>query len=137
MRYKGKQLLKVANFVHRPSYFVLIFDPMVSPAVAIVILNWNGKNWLEQFLPSVLATTYSNYKIVVADNASTDDSIAFLQKNFPQVELIIIKKNFGFAKGYNEALKQVNADYFLLLNSDVEVTPDWLDPMVEVLEQDT
>lgn len=109
---------------------------MGQPSVAIVILNWNGKHYLEQFLPSVLATNYSNYKIIVADNGSTDDSPGYLQNNYPQVELIILKQNYGFAKGYNEALKQVNADYYMLLNSDVEVQPDWLQPMVKLLEKE-
>ncbi|QEC54572.1 glycosyltransferase family 2 protein [Flavisolibacter ginsenosidimutans] len=107
---------------------------MSQPSVAIVILNWNGKHYLQQFLPSVLATAYANLRIVVADNNSTDDSVAFLQQTFPQVELLVLSKNFGFAKGYNEALKQVQADYYVLLNSDVEVTPDWLAPVVDLLE---
>lgn len=84
----------------------------------------------------MLATTYSNHTVVVADNASTDDSVAYLQQNFPQVQLIILKENHGFAKGYNEALKQVNADYYMLLNSDVEVQADWLQAMVEVLKNE-
>ncbi len=74
--------------------------------------------------------------MVVADNASSDDSIAFLREAFPEVELIILQKNFGFAKGYNEALKQVQADYYVLLNSDVEVTPYWLEPIIALLESD-
>jgi GT2 family glycosyltransferase len=110
---------------------------LTSPSVAIVILNWNGKKFLEQFLPSVLATTYSNCKVVVADNASGDDSIQFLQQHFPQVEIISLPENYGFAKGYDEALKKVTADYYVLLNSDVEVTPGWLEPIVELLEQDS
>jgi GT2 family glycosyltransferase len=106
------------------------------PSVAIVILNWNGKHHLQQFLPSVLATDYSNYKVVVADNASTDDSISFLRSNYAQVELVILDENFGFARGYNEALKKVQADYYVLLNSDVEVVPTWLTPAITLLEQD-
>ncbi|HVF98188.1 MAG TPA: glycosyltransferase family 2 protein [Flavisolibacter sp.] len=109
---------------------------MSSPSVAIVILNWNGTKYLRQFLPAVLATDYNNLRIIVADNASTDDSLLFLQQTFPQVERIILQKNFGFAKGYNEALKQVRSDYYVLLNSDVEVTPDWLQPIITHLEQD-
>lgn len=107
----------------------------VPPLVAVVILNWNGRHYLQQFLPSVLASTYPNLQIVVADNASTDDSIAFLQEHFPSVQVIALSKNFGFAKGYNEALQQVQAPYFVLLNSDVEVTPNWLQPIVELLQQ--
>jgi hypothetical protein len=105
-----------------------------TPSVAIVILNWNGRRYLEQFLPSVLASTYSNYKVVVADNASTDDSVSFLEEIYPQVERIILSQNFGFAKGYNEALKEVEADYYVLLNSDVEVTPAWIEPIIDLLE---
>jgi GT2 family glycosyltransferase len=111
----------------------LIYQPL-PPLVAVVILNWNGKKFLQQFLPSVIASTYSNLKIVVADNASTDQSISFLKEHYPIVDIIELPENFGFAKGYNEALKQVQADYFILLNSDVEVTPGWIEPMVELLE---
>ncbi len=107
-----------------------------SPSVAIVILNWNGKHYLEQFLPSVLTTRYQNFRVVVADNASTDDTVSFLRANYPQIEIIQLKKNFGFAKGYNEALKEVSSDYYVLLNSDVEITPGWLQPIIELLEQD-
>lgn len=106
------------------------------PSVAIVILNWNGKHHLQQFLPSVLATSYVNAKVIVADNASSDDSVSFLQTHFPSVGILRLTENFGFAKGYNEALKSVIADYYVLLNSDVEVTPRWLEPMVELLESD-
>lgn len=107
-----------------------------SPKVSIVILNWNGRKHLEQFLPTVLATRYANYDVVVADNGSTDDSVSFLQANYPSVRIIRFKENYGFAKGYNEALKQVEADYYMVLNSDVEVEPGWLDPMVSLLESD-
>jgi GT2 family glycosyltransferase len=102
--------------------------------VAIVILNWNGKNYLEQFLPSVLSTRYADFNIIIADNGSADDSISFLQSNYPSIRLIRFTENLGFAKGYNEALKQVESDYYLLLNSDVEVTPGWLQPLVDLLE---
>jgi len=106
------------------------------PKLAIVILNWNGRKYLEQFLPSVLATSYSNCEVVVVDNGSTDDSVQFLQKNYASVRLVGFPLNYGFAKGYNEALKQVQADYYVLLNTDVEVTTHWLQPMVELLETD-
>jgi GT2 family glycosyltransferase len=109
---------------------------MEQPSVAIVILNWNGKKFLEQFLPSVLASTYANKKVVVTDNASTDDSISFLQSDYPQVIIIRNSCNEGFAKGYNTALKQVQADYYVLLNSDVEVTPRWIEPIIELMEAD-
>ncbi len=104
------------------------------PRVAIVILNWNGKKFLEQFLPSVLATTYAHLRVIVADNASTDDSLAFLSRHYPEVEQILLDRNYGFAKGYNEALRQVEADYFVLLNSDVEVTPGWLEPIIDLMD---
>lgn len=104
------------------------------PQVAIVILNWNGRAFLQQFLPSVLATTYENLRVIVADNASTDDSISFLQSQYPQIERITFSNNHGFAQGYNLALQRVEADYFVLLNSDVEVTPGWLQPIIEKLE---
>ena len=107
-----------------------------APLVAIVILNWNGRAYLQQFLPSVTATTYSNLRVIVADNASTDDSLSFLTAHYPAIEVIRLQKNFGFAKGYNEALKQVTADFYVLLNSDVEVTPDWLQPMIRLLQKD-
>lgn len=109
---------------------------MQTPSVAIVILNWNGRRFLEKFLPFVLASTYSNNNIIVADNASTDDSILFLQESYPQVSIIQNGGNFGFAKGYNTALNQVKADYYVLLNSDVEVTPGWIEPIVELMESD-
>jgi len=104
--------------------------------VAIVILNWNGRPYLQQFLPSVLATTYKNIAIIVADNGSADDSVSFLQQQYPQVGIISLDHNLGYAKGYNEALKQVTADYYILLNSDVEVEPSWIEPMVNLLERD-
>ena len=110
---------------------------MQNPSVAIVILNWNGRNFLEKFLPSVLASVYSNKKIIVADNASTDDSIEFLKAHYPLIGIIQNSSNEGFAKGYNTALKQVTTDYYILLNSDVEVTPDWIEPVIALMESDT
>lgn len=107
-----------------------------APSVAIVILNWNGQKFLQQFLPSVLASTYSNKRIIVADNASTDDSIIFLQQNFPEVEILQHATNEGFAKGYNSALEKVNSDYYVLLNSDVEVEQDWIEPIITLMEND-
>jgi GT2 family glycosyltransferase len=109
---------------------------MQKPSVAIVILNWNGRKFLQQFLPSVLASYYVNYRVLVADNASTDDSVVFLRSNYPEVEIILLTQNFGFAKGYNEALKQVKSDYYVLLNSDVEVEKDWINPVIELMESD-
>lgn len=107
-----------------------------SPKVAVVILNWNGQKYLEQFLPALLSTTYPNTEFVIADNGSTDGSLPFLEKNYPRIRLIRFPVNHGFAKGYNEALKQVESDYYVLLNSDVEVPAGWLQPMVNLLESD-
>ena len=107
-----------------------------NPSVAIVILSWNGKKYLEQFLPSVVKTVYPNLRIIVADNASTDDSIPFLQTHYPQVERSVLDKNYGFAEGYNQALKQVQADIYVLLNQDVETTPDFVTPVIELMLTD-
>ncbi|HEX8515820.1 MAG TPA: glycosyltransferase family 2 protein [Bacteroidia bacterium] len=104
--------------------------------VAVVILNWNGKSFLEKFLPSVLSCNSAYSEIIVADNASTDDSVSFLEKNYPGVKLIINKENGGFAKGYNDALKSVEAEYYVLLNSDVEVTPGWIDSVISLMDTD-
>ncbi|MEH6537293.1 MAG: glycosyltransferase family 2 protein [Psychroserpens sp.] len=96
--------------------------------IAVVILNWNGQQLLEQFLPSVMQYS-EGADIYVADNASTDGSVAFLKSNFPKATIIQNTTNGGYAKGYNDALKQVKADVFCLLNSDIEVTPNWLNPI--------
>lgn len=106
------------------------------PKVAVVILNWNGKNYLDQFLPALLNTTYNNMEVIIADNGSTDDSISFLIKSYPTLQLIRFSENYGFARGYNEALKLVESDYYVILNSDVEVTAGWLQPLVDLLEKD-
>jgi GT2 family glycosyltransferase len=102
-------------------------------SVAIVILNWNGKHFLQQFLPNVIAHS-KGADIVVADNGSTDDSVSFLQSNFPSVRIIPFDKNYGFTGGYNKALQQVQADYYVLLNSDVEVTANWITPIINMME---
>ncbi len=104
--------------------------------VAIVILNWNGKKFLETFLPSVLANNASFAEVIVADNASSDDSVSFVQNNYPSIRIIQNAVNGGFAKGYNDALKHVSAEYFVLLNSDIEVTPHWLESIVALMEAD-
>ncbi|MBC8045562.1 MAG: glycosyltransferase family 2 protein [Fimbriimonadaceae bacterium] len=111
-------------------------DLLQKPLVAVVILSWNGKTFLEKFLPSVLASSYLPLDIYIADNASTDDTISFLEKNYAHIKIIRIQKNEGFAKGYNIALRQVHADYLILLNQDVEVTESWIEPLVEVMESD-
>ncbi len=108
----------------------------INPLVAIVILNYNGKHYLEKFLPSVISSSYTNKKIIVADNASTDNSVEWILSNYQSIDVITLKENFGFAKGYNEALKQVKADYYVLLNSDVEVTPKWIEPIISLMNQD-
>lgn len=107
---------------------------MMSPKVAVVILNFNGKKFLEKFLPNVIANSVG-HQIYVADNGSTDDSIDYLKANFTQVTVIKIKDNCGYAMGYNIALKQIIADYFILLNSDVEVIPNWIEPVIELMEK--
>lgn len=107
---------------------------MSSSSVAIVILNYNGKKHLESFLPSVIHTSYDNAKLIIADNGSTDDSIPFLAANYPGITYLQRNTNEGFAGGYNWALSLIDADYYVLLNSDVEVTPNWLEPMVSLLD---
>lgn len=102
--------------------------------LAIVILNWNGAEMLKKYLPSVLQYSKDEAVVYVADNASTDNSIALLKEQFPEVKLIILEKNWGFAEGYNKALAQVDAEYYLLLNSDIEVTPGWLTPMIAFMD---
>lgn len=103
--------------------------------VAVVILNYNGRNFLETFLPSVIQNSES-YEIIVADNASTDDSVSFLRNNYPTIKISQNPNNQGFAEGYNTALKHVSAEYYVLLNSDVEVTPNWIKPIVDLMEND-
>jgi len=105
-------------------------------SVAIVILNYNGVDFLKKFLPSVLKSDYENLSVHVADNGSSDTSIALLKTTFPKVEVIDLEDNHGFAKGYNLALDQVDADYMVLLNSDVEVTQNWINPIIELMERD-
>lgn len=102
--------------------------------IALVVLNWNGKALLEQFLPSIIKNS-PQADIYVADNASTDNSVAFLKKEFPDVTIIANKKNYGFAKGYNVALKKINSEVFCLINSDVETSKNWLVPIIEHYSQ--
>ena len=103
--------------------------------IAVVILNWNGKKLLEAFLPSVLQHS-PEASIYVADNASTDDSVAFVQAHFPSITVIQNHGNLGFAGGYNEALQKVDADIYALVNSDIEVTPNWLQPIIEKFQNE-
>lgn len=103
--------------------------------VAVVILNYNTRRHLEQFLPSVVDNSPGAH-IVVADNGSPDDSIAFLKTNYPQVEVLDLQQNYGFAEGYNQALSKVKAGIYVILNSDVEVTPGWMEPVLEAMQKD-
>lgn len=103
---------------------------------AVVILNWNGSSFLRKFLPSVLQHNQPGVRVIVADNASQDDSVEMLKREFPQVEIIQNKSNGGFAKGYNDALALVEAEYYILLNSDIEVTPGWIDPIIRLMDGD-
>ena len=105
--------------------------------VAVVILNWNGLNLLKAYLPALVAhSTHPTVELVVADNASTDASVAYIKTHYPQIRVIELARNYGFAEGYNQALKQVDATYYVLLNSDVEVTPHWLDAPLKALDSD-
>jgi len=106
---------------------------MIDKRIAVVILNWNGAKLLEQFLPSIIA--YSDEaKIYVADNASVDNSIAVIKEKFPTITIIQNEGNYGFAKGYNLALEQVEEEYYALVNSDIEVTKNWLAPMLNIFD---
>ena len=102
---------------------------------AVVVLNWNGKAWLEKFLANLVKHSQES-TVFVADNASTDDSVDFVKDNFPSVKIIINASNGGYAKGYNDALKQIDAEYFVLINSDIEVTEDWLSPIIDLMDSD-
>ena len=105
--------------------------------LSVVILNWNGRRHLERYLPSVVAHTAGDAEVVVADNGSTDDSLQWLRLTYPDVRVIRLDRNYGFAGGYNRALKEVDSEYVLLLNSDVEVTAGWWQPLVEVLDKES
>lgn len=102
----------------------------------VVILNWNGRSHLEKFLPGVIATTGEDAEVVVADNGSDDDSVEYLERNFPGLRIVRLDKNYGYAGGYDLALAQLTADYFILLNSDVETTAGWVAPLVKALDAD-
>lgn len=99
--------------------------------VAVVILNWNGKTLLEKFLPSVVKYSMDKAEIYIADNNSSDDSISFIKQNYPEIKIVQNKKNGGYAKGYNDALRHIDADVYALVNSDIEVTSDWLTPVID------
>lgn len=103
--------------------------------IAIVILNWNGRDLLEKFLPSVVTYSIEDADVYVADNNSSDESISFLKENYPQVKIIQNAVNGGYAKGYNDALQHIKADVYALVNSDIEVTANWLKPIVKAFEE--
>lgn len=102
--------------------------------VAIVILNWNGQKMLAKYLPNVIEYSRQDAEIWVADNSSSDGSMHLLETQFPQVKTIVLEQNFGFVEGYNRALKQIDATYYVLLNSDVEVSHHWLTPLIEFMD---
>lgn len=102
--------------------------------VAVVILNWNGVEFLKKFLPNVVKYS-APHRVILADNASSDDSIAYVKQQFPEIEIITNQSNGGFAKGYNDALKLIKADYYILLNSDVAVTPNWIAPLLVAMQE--
>lgn len=104
--------------------------------LAIVILNWNGKKFIDRFLPSVLLHCPEYAQVYIADNGSTDGSSEFMAQKFPDIPLLQLGKNYGYAGGYNQALKQIEAKYFVLLNSDIEVSQNWIEPVIELMETD-
>lgn len=108
----------------------------MSPKVTIVIINWNGKHLLEKFMPSVVGSTYDNYEILLMDNGSKDESSYYLHEHFPMVKVIELGENYGFTGGNNKAIPYIDSPYTVLLNSDVEVTPGWIEPLVELMESD-
>jgi GT2 family glycosyltransferase len=110
-------------------------QPSEHPVVAVVILNWNGISYLERFLPFLNRSTYPNLKLYVADNGSTDDSVNWLQTHHPHIQVLTSKTNRGFAGGYNWAISQLNEELLVLLNSDIEVDPGWIEPVVQLFNQ--
>lgn len=102
--------------------------------IAVIILNWNGEKMLRRYLPTLLRFSSGKASVIVADNDSEDGSLSMLKREFPQCGIIRLDRNYGFAEGYNKALKQVEAEFYVLLNSDVEVTEGWLDPMTEFMD---
>ncbi|MBK9730192.1 MAG: glycosyltransferase family 2 protein [Chitinophagaceae bacterium] len=103
---------------------------------AVVILCWNGRKFLEEFIPSLLQFQSADSDIVVADNASTDDSVSFLLKNYPSVKIIRLEKNYGFAEGYNQAIRKIDSEFIVMVNQDVAVTENWLPPLISIMDSD-
>ncbi|MCK7535925.1 MAG: glycosyltransferase [Marinilabiliales bacterium] len=102
---------------------------------AVVILNWNGREFLSRFLPEVVKNTVSaDTEVIVADNGSDDDSVAWMSEHHPEIRVIRLEKNYGYAGGYNRAIRQIEAEYFILLNSDVSVEPGWADKLTTYME---
>lgn len=115
-------------------FFKQLFPP--GPEVATVILNYNGKDFLQRFLPFFKSGRYGNEKIYVVDNASTDGSVRWMRSEYSRIELITLSKNEGYAGGYNKSLQNINAKYYAIVNSDIEITPEWLLPLIEAMEND-
>lgn len=103
--------------------------------VAVVILNWNGKAFLEKFLPGLIKYTSDDATLIIADNNSSDDSVSFVKENYPDIQLVINPENGGFAKGYNDALKYIDYEYYVLLNSDIEIKEKWINPIIKYLDE--
>lgn len=106
------------------------------PSVAIAILNWNGLKFLKKLLPELNLLTYSNYKVYVIDNLSSDESVNYCKQNHPEVQTIVLEDNYGFAGGYNRGLSLIREDYYLIMNSDVEVPVSFIEPLVKMMEAD-
>tara|TARA_B100000902_G_scaffold398712_1_gene466531 strand:+ start:4512 stop:5531 length:1020 start_codon:yes stop_codon:yes gene_type:complete len=104
--------------------------------ISIVIINWNGKKWLEDFLPKIQEYSSDDVVTVVVDNKSTDDSISFIKNNYPKIKIIENDSNYGYAKGYNLSLKKIESKYYILLNSDIEVTKNWIEPIIKLMDED-
>ena len=100
-------------------------------------MNFNGKNWLEKFIPTFITHSEKDADIYVIDNGSSDGSLPYLKNNFPSIKTIPLEKNLGFAGGYNDGLKKINAEFFIIVNSDIEVTKNWISPLIKVLKNNT
>ena len=129
-----KDHIRIQQVLHR--FHLGYASQKLNPEIAVVILNYNGEQYLREYLPTVFQHHPSNHKLYVIDNASTDESLNYLQYQYPEVRRISLKKNYGFAEGYNKGLAQIDADYFLLLNSDVRVTEDFITPLVRRIQAD-